>query len=1223
MNEFETKRQASIGEKLSSGGETGRLVRDFDWSKTPLGPWEAWPQSLRTTVDLCLASNFPIAIAWGPGDVQIYNDGYVPVCGGKHPRAMGQSFRECWTEAWGVIGEAYERALLGETSFLENQRIFLDRNGYLEETFFSFSFSPIRDESGGIGGLFHPVVEMTGKILSERRTRVLKDVAGRTAKAKTIDEACTLTALTLADHSTDVPFALLYLFDDGGKSARLIGVTGIEEHAKAFATSMDKVSTVSASLPLGEVFVSGRPRELNDLERRFGLFRSGPYPDSPKGALLLPITPPGAERPIGVLVAGVSARLALDEVYRGFYDLLAAAVTTAVANGRAFEEERRRAEALAEIDRAKTAFFGNVSHEFRTPLTLMLGPMEDILGRHHSTLDCKDRTELEIVHRNGQRLLKLVNSLLDFSRIEAGRVQATYEETDLSTLTTDLASGFRSLIERAGMELVVDCSALSAPAYVDRDMWEKIVLNLLSNAFKYTLEGKITVTLHQEGEDIEFAVADTGTGIPESELDQLFERFHRVEGARGRTHEGTGIGLALVQELVKLQSGTVKVTSVYGQGSTFTVRMPLGKAHLPEGRVGTSRNLASPGLGAAPFVAEALRWVSGDEDSGPREGSSFLANPDLVPASSGVSPGARILLADDNADMRQYVCKLLEAQGWNVIAVSDGEAALARVLSDPPDLILTDVMMPRLDGFGLLSALKKNEKTRAIPIIMLSARAGSESRVEGMTAGADDYLVKPFSARELIARVNTHLQIGKLRAEAMMEREKLFSVFMQAPVPVCVLEGPEHVIALANPACVSLLFGRRELIGKTVRKALPEVEYQGFSELLDEVYRTGLPFHGIETLVQLLQDDGQTKSFFLNFVYQPMANVRGETEGIVAVVHDVTLQVEARIRIRESEKKFKNLADSMPQLIWTADESGRIDYTNRGFSEFSGMDEPEIFNGPDSPLVHPEDYRGLIEKWEMSLGSSQLFEGEARFRRNDGVYRWFLLRAVPSKSEDSGTEKWFGSCTDIEEQKQLAMELALSKSVAESASATKSRFLANMSHEIRTPLGIILGFSEFLLEPMQSASDRHECTITIRRNAAQLSSLINELLDISKIEADHLEIEKTRFELGSLIQDVEQLMSFHAKEKGVGLKFYSDDLVQKNVTTDAVRLRQILINIVGNALKFTEKGGVEIHMSMKSSEGPDPTLRLRFDVFDTGIGLSPEQFDRIWEPFVQADNSTT
>src|SRR5712664_4024764 len=184
---------------LVGGGEMGRVVRSKDWSKTPLGPIESWPQSLRTTVSLCLASNFPISLAWGPRHVQIYNDGYWPICGGKHPHSMGQDFSECWASAWPAIGEAFERALAGETSYLENQRMFLDRNGYLEETFFTFSFSPIRDETGGVGGLFHPVTETTSRMLSERRTR-LRDLAARAGKAQTMEEACTLAAQTLAEY---------------------------------------------------------------------------------------------------------------------------------------------------------------------------------------------------------------------------------------------------------------------------------------------------------------------------------------------------------------------------------------------------------------------------------------------------------------------------------------------------------------------------------------------------------------------------------------------------------------------------------------------------------------------------------------------------------------------------------------------------------------------------------------------------------------------------------------------------------------------------------------------------------------------------------------------------------------------------------------------------------------------------------------------------------------
>jgi signal transduction histidine kinase len=758
-------------EWLSGGGRMGQLVRSMDWTKTPLGPIESWPESLRTTVCLCLASNFPISLVWGPEHVQIYNDGYWPICGEKHPYSMGQDFSECWASAWPVIGEAFTRALAGEASFLENQRIFLDRNGYLEETFFTFSFSPIRDETG-VAGLFHPVTETTERMLSERRSRALRDLSSRSNKARTTEEACTLAAQTLSEYQLDIPFVLFYLVDDQGKEARLISSTGLPRGSRASPLLVDLCLPQHSTWPFGDVASSGLTQHVAGLETRFGHFPCGEYPESPKEALVLPITPPGCERPVGFLVAGVSSRLALNDTYRAFYDLLAGAVTGELANARAHQEERKRAEALAEIDRAKTAFFSNVSHEFRTPLTLMLGPLEDELAERDTPLPPARRERLENAHRNSLRLLKLVNTLLDFSRIEAGRTQASYELTDLPGYTEELASVFRSAIEKGGLRLVIDCPAFPEPVYVDREMWEKIVLNLLSNAFKHTFEGSISVTLRWCGDHVELAVADTGVGIPEAELPRLFERFHRVKETKSRTHEGTGIGLALVRELVTLHGGTVSIESLEGKGSTFTLTIKTGTTHLPPDRLGKSHALTSTATQASAYVDEALHWLP--NATAPHDLSSHNWRRDLPSnpteaAAMGVRP--RILLADDNADMRDYVRRLL-AERYEVVAVPDGLAALAAAQENPPDLVLTDIMMPGLDGFGLLRELRSKPQTRTVPVVLLSARAGEESTVEGLNAGADDYLAKPFSAQELLARIRTHLELARVRREWANELEK-------------------------------------------------------------------------------------------------------------------------------------------------------------------------------------------------------------------------------------------------------------------------------------------------------------------------------------------------------------------------------------------------------------------------------------------------------------------
>lgn len=438
-------------------------------------------------------------------------------------------------------------------------------------------------------------------------------------------------------------------------------------------------------------------------------------------------------------------------------------------------ERKRIAEALAELDRAKTVFFTQVSHEFRTPLTLSLAPLQDALSDRTHSLDPVQRERLELVHRNNLRLLKLVNTLLDFSRIEARRMEAVYEPTDLATYTTELASVFRSAIERAGLQLIVDCPPLPEPVFVDREMWEKTVLNLLSNAFKFTFEGEIRVSLHSaDSNQAILQIQDTGTGIAPEHLPHLFERFYQVQGTQARTHEGSGIGLALVHELVRLQGGTIEVSSTVGEGTCFAIALPFGTDHLPsnllqnEGapRSGTVpdrspiRTLSSTAMSTAAYVEEAKRWL-------PEEGNREELTP--TPYSLPPTPlSARVLIVDDNADMREYLTRILN-EHVQVATVADGATALAVAQEQVPDLILSDVMMPGLDGFELLEALRADSRTRGIPIILLSARAGEEAIVEGLEAGADDYLVKPFSAQELVSRITAHLQTAQLRREALQE----------------------------------------------------------------------------------------------------------------------------------------------------------------------------------------------------------------------------------------------------------------------------------------------------------------------------------------------------------------------------------------------------------------------------------------------------------------------
>jgi PAS domain S-box-containing protein len=757
---------------LRDRNEMDNRVRSFDWSGTSIGPRQSWSPALKTMVGILIANRFPMLLWWGPDYVSIYNDAYIPILGQKHPWALGKSVRECWSEIWNVLRPLIDTPFHGGPStWSEDIELYINRVGFTEETHFTVAYSPVPDETAenGIGGVLATVHEITDKVVGQRRGTILRDLTSA-VEAKTSNEASLNAVNKLARHTKDIPFALIYVLDQDGNGASLAARAGLEKEIDSIAPASISFADSFALWPLHQIR-NAREMRLVDLPSKLAEIRDQAWTYPPKQAAVLPVYSSLAHQLAGFLVLGLVATLPLDESYMDFLRLTAAQIGTAISTALAYEEERKRSEALAEIDRAKTAFFSNVSHEFRTPLTLMLGPLEEALKEDR--ISGSQRERITIAHRNSLRLLKLVNSLLDFSRIEAGRMNASYAPVDLAALTRDLASNFRSATQAAGLELVINCAALSEPAYVDRELWERIVLNLLSNAFKFTFEGSITVTLDEVNHSAILSVIDTGVGIPERDLSRIFERFHRVDGAKGRSYEGSGIGLAMVQELVRMHGGSVAVESEVGRGTTFRVSIPLGRSHLPADQVTTVPGSASRSAESGAYIGEVLRWLPDANgalvsDNITERSVSGGERPKIFRA--GWKP--RILLADDNSDMRDYIVRLLGAQ-MRVTAVKDGKEALESSLREPPDLILSDVMMPQVDGLSLLREIRANPVTSSIPVILISARAGEESRIEGTEAGADDFLTKPFSAAELLARVTTHLKLSKIRKENLVAMQRL------------------------------------------------------------------------------------------------------------------------------------------------------------------------------------------------------------------------------------------------------------------------------------------------------------------------------------------------------------------------------------------------------------------------------------------------------------------
>ncbi|WP_319432467.1 SpoIIE family protein phosphatase [Mycobacterium sp. RTGN5] len=784
-----------VGSASGPDDHVGHDLAQVDWAATPLGPSADWPQSLRTAVSILLSSRFPMWMAWGPELTFFCNNAYRrDTLGRKYPWALGRPATEVWAEIWDDIGPRIDRVLAtAEATWDEALLLFLERSGYPEETYHTFSYSPLRDDAGDVVGMLCVVSEDTDRVIGARRLATLRDLGSDLSAVRTEREMLTFAARQLERNSRDLPFTLTYLFDDDG-TARLAGSTGITAGHPA----------APAVLPAGSAGVwpvdeAGHGRSVVvDLDGKpFTDLPAGEWPDPPRQAVVTPLLAQGGT-PSGFLVAALNRFRLFDDEYRGFINLVAGHIATGISNARSYREQQRQVEELAELDRAKTAFFSNISHEFRTPITLILGPVAELRTRTPG-LDEHAQKELDVIERNGLRLAKLVNTLLDFSRIEANRVQARYEPVNVADVTAELASVFRSAIDRAGLQLIVDCQPLDEPVYLDHDMWEKVILNLLSNALKYTFDGTITVRVFRDGGEAVVSVADTGIGVADAEMPRLFERFHRIENARARSTEGSGIGLALVKELVGLHGGTIAAESVAGEGTTFTVRLPIGAAHLPADALTSPGEIRGPSGIAEPYVQEALRWLP-DNDA-----DDMSEVPDPLP---GATAPRHVLVADDNADMREYLVRLLRGAGYRVDAVADGQQALTRIRAELPDLVVSDVMMPRLDGLALVAALRTNTRTVGVPVLLLSARAGQEASSEGLRAGADDYLVKPFAAADLLARVRANIELARLRTHHTRWRAALVESLQEA---FFVCDEVGAVIEINNAFTEILGFGPEDL----------------------------------------------------------------------------------------------------------------------------------------------------------------------------------------------------------------------------------------------------------------------------------------------------------------------------------------------------------------------------------------------------------------------------
>ena len=735
------------------------LLQSVEWSGTSLGPQSGWPVELLTAVRTLLPSRLPVMICWGEDLVQIYNEAFAPLLGDKHPTAMGQSAPDCWVKEWNRIAPAVEGFLAGEGVLSDEEfPLFLNRHGYLEETYWNFSLNLIHGADNERQGLLLSAMDDTTRVVSNRRLSTIHELSVMsTAGMMSLGEVCQTALKVMNRNRQALPFAVCYLRDGG--ALRLVASYGASAGSIAFPSSIPE----HADLPIARAARTGLREMIDHLDEVTGpgQIEASPLGKAvPRSATLIPLLLSGEVEPLGVLVMGVNPYRPVDAPYQEFFDLVSRQLSTSLTDARAYQEQRRRAEMLDALQASKTQFFQNVSHEFRTPLTLVLCGLDGISVAGSGP----EAEQLQAARRAALRLDRLVDALMTFALAESGALVAQREATDLVQLTGDAASMFRSAIEHADLEYLVELPQEPLVVDIDREMWSRIVVNLLSNAYKFTARGRIRLRLGSSTGGVTLTVEDTGVGIERAALGRVFERFQQAHTSQVRSGPGAGIGLSLVADLVRAHHGKVDLMSEPGVGSTFTVSLPL-KTSSAMGPTAASVD--------ERIQAQTISDIAGA--AAPQQATTDAGLAALA-AQDGVAQdttGRAVLLVEDDGDLRQYLARLLQANGWTVTAVPDAESALRH--REVPDVILTDVMLPGRDGLSLVRMVRANPALAAVPVILLTARAGAEGAAEGLRAGADDYIVKPFNADELVARLDVHHELACLRNYALTQAESQVS----------------------------------------------------------------------------------------------------------------------------------------------------------------------------------------------------------------------------------------------------------------------------------------------------------------------------------------------------------------------------------------------------------------------------------------------------------------
>jgi PAS domain S-box-containing protein len=1021
-------------------------------------------------------------------------------------------------------------------------------------------------------------------VISERRNSLLQKIGLPLGDLREVADIWQHLVTTLSAEQIDIAFACFYAYEQND-----LALKGTTANVDAAWHTM-QWPFPQENEPVAPIFLNSLQHAINPLPKSY-------WPESPVEAIMMPISSLQGE-PFGWCVFGLNPRYRYDREYRIFLDALTRIIFTAFNTVESFKREREKAEALAELDKAKTTFFNNISHELRTPLTLMLGPLEEVM--QENSLPSAVAKNAALAYRNTERLYKLVNQLLEFTRLEAGRVDASFKAVDIKSATAEIARTFEHAMQKAGLQFVVELAPIDKPVFIDFDYWEKIVLNLLSNAFKYTLAGSITLKQFARDQKLVLQVTDSGIGIPRDDINSIFDRFHRVASTVGRSFEGTGIGLSLVREMVKAHDGEISVESELGVGTTFTVAIPFGNKHLHPGQLVKNGTHTGRSLSRA-FAEEANAMLTDTQAMRPGDTAARKT----------------ILVTDDNQDLRAYIASLLHNE-FHVLEASTGIQALALIHEYRHiDLVISDIMMPVMDGKELVRRLKADRSTHDIPVVLLSARAGEEAKIDGLDAGADDYLSKPFSSRELISRVRALLRTASIREES---ENLIRNLFEQAPVSLSVFSGPDFVIDEMNAMALKDIGRERQaVIGKPLVKAIPETEGQDVIDILKSVYESGERYVAIEHLVSFIHD-GERRDQFFNFVYQPVSDGHSGVRRIMAMANDITESVKNRRAVERREQHFRLIAEASPVMMWMAGDNSLVTYFNARWLQFTGRTlEQELGHGWTEG-IHPDDHARCVDIWTTSFNEQRELYLEYRLRYHDGSYRWISDNGVPWFDSQGVFQGYIGGCIDIHERimaaEVLEQKVALRTEELRKKNQELEQFAYISSHDLQEPLRKIRTFAGRTRDTADNRDSVISYVDRIDSAATRMSNLIRDILGYSKLGSDEKFDESV--DLSSLLSQVTGDLELAIEEKKAAIASVDLPVVAGN----RAQLYQLFYNLINNSLKFS-KDQPQIVVSshiITSAELPQKVVMPKETYFkisftDNGIGFEQKYAEKIFGLF--------